>query len=210
MCELHLENYDLEITICDKINRNSYLVIRTYVFLFTFLLFPFIAQAGNFPADTIAKTDTAKVKIHSPKKAALLSACLPGLGQVYNHKAWKVPIIYAGFGGLGFGFGFNQKNYSLYRSALRLRHDDDPSTIDDFPEYSDDDLVTLKNYYQRYRDLCIIGAAALYTLTILDAAVDAHLYNFDVSDNLALQFKPSLYPTRMGMISTIQINLHYR
>lgn len=139
-----------------------------------------------------------------------MSACLPGLGQVYNKKYWKVPVIYAGFGGLLYGFTWNQNNYNEYHSALVYRYDDDPNTIDSLSRYTDGDLVTLKNYYQRYRDLCVIGMAALYTLQVLDATVDAHLKTFDVSDDLSLQISPSLYPSKNGMVGMIGFRFYYR
>ncbi|MDQ3108307.1 MAG: DUF5683 domain-containing protein, partial [Bacteroidota bacterium] len=122
--------------------------------------------------DTTKSDTLPRKKMTPPKRAAVLSACLPGLGQAYNHtlikasdgkhvpSLWKIPVIYAGFAGLTYGFIWNHNFVLDYRNALRLRYDDDPATIDAFPRYSDNDLVTLKNYYQRYRDLCVIGAAA--------------------------------------------------
>lgn len=162
-----------------------------------------------FPKDTIV-IDQSKEK--SPKKAAIMSACLPGLGQVYNGRKayWKVPVIYAGFGGLIYGFSWNQSLFKTYRTALRLRYDNDPTTIDDYPAYSDNDLVTLKNYYQRYRDLCVIGMAALYTLQILDAVVDAHLSSFDVSDDLSLQVSPAIAPSAFGVTTMVGLRLSFR
>lgn len=171
--------------------------------------------------DTVKTDTTARKKMPPPKKAAILSACLPGLGQAYNHtiikpdgshvkSLWKIPVIYAGFGGLAYGFAWNQGFVKDYRDALRLRYDDDSTTIDQFPRYTDNDLVTLKNYYQRYRDLCVIGFAALYTLQIVDAAVDAHLSTFDVSDNLALQVRPAFYPTRDGVTGVIGLKLYFK
>lgn len=164
---------------------------------------------AKIPADT-ARPALVKRPPHPPKKAALMSACLPGLGQVYNRKAWKVPIIYAGFGGLGYSLGFNQIYFKRYRNALRLRFDDDPTTNDVYPLYSDDDLVTLKQYYQRFRDLSIIGMAALYTLNVIDAAVDAHLFYFDVSDDLSLQVTPYMIPTWQGPTTGFSIRLGWR
>lgn len=157
------------------------------------------------PADTSIKQPP-----HPPKRAALMSACLPGLGQAYNKKYWKIPIIYAGFGGLGYSMGFNQVYYKRYRNAIRLRYDDDPNTTDLYPQYSDDDLSTLKNYYQRWRDLSLIGMAALYTLNVIDAAVDAHLFYFDVSDNLSLHATPYMLPTAAGPVAGVGLRLGWR
>lgn len=150
-----------------------------------------------------------------------MSACLPGLGQAYNRtlvrpdgsrvkSLWKIPVIYAAFGGLTYGFIWNQRYVKDYRNALRLRYDNDPSTTDQFSRYTDADLVTLKDYYQRYRDLCVIGFAAVYTLQIVDAAVDAHLSTFDVGDDLSLQINPGIYPTTNGVIGVMGIRLSYK
>jgi hypothetical protein len=171
--------------------------------------------------DTGKADTTARKKMAPPKKAAILSACLPGLGQAYNRtlirpdgsrvkSLWKIPVIYAGFGGLAYGFAWNQGFVKDYRDALRLRYDDDPATVDQFTRYTDNDLVTLKNYYQRYRDLCVIGFAALYTLQIVDAAVDAHLSTFDVSDNLSLNVHPAFYPTTNGVVGAVGFRLSFR
>lgn len=131
---------------------------------------------------------------HSPKKAAIYSAILPGLGQAYNKKYWKIPIVYAGYAGLGYAFYFNQTNYIRFKKAYVARVDDDPATTDNFGSlYSADNLKTLQDYYHRYRDLTIIGMAVLYTLTIIDATVDAHLFEFDVSDNLSITIQPKQF-----------------
>lgn len=136
---------------------------------------------------------------HSPKKAALLSAILPGAGQVYNKKYWKLPIIYAGAAGLAYSFQFNHSRYIKYRDAYKFRIDNDASTTDDYiGVYSDDNLNTLQKYYHRYRDLTVIGFAALYALNIIDASVDAHLFTFDVSDDLSMKIQPTLINT-VGM-----------
>lgn len=150
--------------------------------------------------DTINTVVTIKKGVsHSPKKAALLSTILPGAGQVYNKKYWKLPIIYAGAAGLAYSFQFNQSRYVKYRDAYKYRIDNDASTTDDYIGiYSDDNLNTLQKYYHRYRDLTVIGFAALYALNIIDASVDAHLFTFDVSDNLSMKVEPTLINT-VGM-----------
>lgn len=159
---------------------------------------------------SLPKDSIQKPKIHSPKKAATMSALLPGLGQVYNKKYWKVPIIYAALGGLGYGFGWNQKQFKIYKNALHYRYDDDPATVDTFALYPDAALVTFKNYYQRYRDLCVIGMVAVYTLQVLDAAVDAHLFTFDVGPDLSMRWSPEVSPTRSGLTYSVGFHLGFR
>lgn len=155
----------------------------------------------NIPAKDTGKSVVTikKGKYHSPKKAALLSTILPGAGQVYNEKYWKLPIIYAGAAGLAYSFQFNQSRYVKYRDAYKYRIDNDATTTDNYIGiYTDDNLNTLQQYYHRYRDLTVIGFAALYALNIIDASVDAHLFTFDVSDDLSMQVEPTLINT-VGM-----------
>ena len=159
---------------------------------FLLLVFSSFAQQVTIQ-DSITSSKTQEVKRHSVKKAALYSALVPGWGQVYNKKWWKVPIIYAGFGGLGVAIGINTKHWRTYSDAYRARVDGDPNTVDEFVDvYSEANLVTLKNYYRRNMDLSIIFTSVLYALNIIDAAVDAHLFEYDISDDLTLYLQPQL------------------
>lgn len=147
----------------------------------------------NDSISKIQKSDS--IHFHSPKKATIYSAILPGLGQAYNRKYWKIPVIY-GLGGLLTYFVVdNNRQYVNYKNAFKVRLDDNPDTIDPYVNvYSDDDLRVLKNYYRRNRDLAYIGMGVTYVLNIIDAAVDAHLFFFDVSDDLTLRAEPSVSP----------------
>lgn len=143
---------------------------------------------------TAQATDTLGAKpihYHSPKKAALLSTAFPGLGQAYNKKYWKMPIIYAGFVGLAYSFNFNQTRYVKFRDAYKLRLEGKTDNYID--TYTDGDLDYLQKTYNRYRDLTVIGASLLYILNIIDASVDAHLFTFDVSDDLSLNLQPTFF-----------------
>ena len=140
--------------------------------------------------DSIQKKRLAKKAIYSSaRKATIMSACLPGLGQIYNRKYWKAPIIYAALGGLGYWGITNQIKYKYYSDNLAALYDDDVNTVNE-TLYTGDQLVTQKRYYRKYRDYAIIGGALVYLINIIDANVDAHLKTFDVSDDLSLQFKP--------------------
>ena len=151
---------------------------------FFVLIFSFAAFAQ--------KNDTLAVKKkHSPTKATLLSLALPGLGQCYNKKYWKVPIIYGGFAALTYGVIFNHTEYGRFKSAYGYRVDSDSLTVDEFNGLvSDAELISNVDYYRRNRDLCYIGIGLLYVMNLIDAAVDAHLYDFDVSDNLSMRIQP--------------------
>lgn len=119
-----------------------------------------------------------------------MSACLPGLGQAYNKKYWKIPVIYAGLGTFGYFATSLNSNYKKFKNAYIFRYDNDPNTTDLYATLSDAQLKDAQNYYRRYRDLNIIFIAALYTLNIIDANVDANMFTFDVSDNLSMNFEP--------------------
>lgn len=124
-----------------------------------------------------------------------MSAALPGLGQVYNGRWWKVPIIYGGFAGLTYMAVSNNENMLRYKNAYLLRVDDDPDTVDEFSGiYSDANLQQLKTAHQRNRDLSFILMGILYVLNIVDANVDGHLKDFDVSEDLSLRLRPTLQP----------------
>lgn len=135
-----------------------------------------------------------KSKRHSPKTAAILSAALPGLGQIYNRKHWwwKVPIIYGGFAGLGYSTAINQQRYAQHRDAYRILVGD--TSLTRYPvngtNYSASQLKELRTYYKRNRDLSIIFLVVLYGLNVLDATVQAHLFDFDVSDDMSLHIMP--------------------
>lgn len=192
-----------------------------------FLLFATAAVTLHAQTDSVttwkvtvgdsAKKDTLVKRIkpeHPPKTAAILSACLPGLGQAYNGKGnyWKIPVMYAGFGGLGYMYYWNNRERRIYADALHLRYDSDSTTSDNLTQYSDNDLVTLKNYYGRYRDLATIGMVLLYTINIVDAAVYAHLWHFDnkMNSDLSLRVSPSATPTANGWNAGVQVKLSFR
>lgn len=182
--------------------------IKNRLLQFAFVLsFLFLSTASNYAqvTDTIQNGKTtvdslqqAKIKpkakpaYHSPKTSALMSTIIPGLGQVYNKKYWKVPIIYAGLGGLAYSINGNQKKYSKYIEAYKFRIDGDSLTVDNYPRYSDENLNTLQQYYKRFRNLSVIGFTLLYVMNIVDASVDAHMFTFDVGDDLSFHIQPTL------------------
>jgi len=130
---------------------------------------------------------------HSPLKASLFSTVLPGLGQAYNKKYWKIPVIYGSIGILGYLFYENKKNYILYRDVYLGRISDDPNNTDQFIGiYTTDNLKIIKDYYRKNLELNIIMALAVYVLSIIDASVDAHLMEFDVSDDLSINLSPAI------------------
>jgi hypothetical protein len=135
--------------------------------------------------------------IKIPRKAAMYSAVLPGLGQLYNGKYWKLPIVYGAIGAGIYSVTWNQKNYEVFLEAYRIRKN---GGIDDYYNIlkEEDQLISWMDYYRNNRDLSIILTALAYTLNILDAYVDAHLINFSMSDDLSMKIQPSAFPNLNG------------
>lgn len=125
----------------------------------------------------------------NPRKATILSAILPGAGQVYNNKAWKVPIIYAGFMTDIYFINFNNKRYQTFRSALFAFDEGDQSQ---FPSLNREALVRNVDFWRQNRDLTILLLVAIYALNLVDANVDAHLSGFDISDDISMKIEPNV------------------
>ncbi|HOW25699.1 MAG TPA: DUF5683 domain-containing protein [Bacteroidales bacterium] len=149
--------------------------------------------------DTIAspalKTTTLPPKKHSAKKASIYSAVLPGLGQAYNHKYWKIPIIYAGFGAFAYFINQNYSEYQQFKEAYLWKISGDTIPIDNeyiYKYQTADQLKNGKNYYLRNFELTCILTGVWYVLNILDATVDAHLLDYDINEDLSVQLQPGI------------------
>jgi hypothetical protein len=173
------------------ISRKSFFVL---LITFNFLLLSFsgIAQKTDTTLKTEPIADTLKIKKHSPRKATLMSTIIPGAGQIYNRKYWKVPIIYAGAAAVVYLVDFNKKYYRDFRQAYKDRLN---NKTDKYPNYKDQDLIDLKNYYRRNLELSYIAGGLLYIINILDAAVDANLYDYNINDDLSFKVEPVCYPS---------------
>jgi hypothetical protein len=149
-----------------------------------------------------SKVDTAKQKIYDPKVAARRSAIIPGWGQIYNKKYWKLPIIYGGLGVTGYIFVNNIKIYKEYKFAYSARIEAMPppqgsSDSTDYDQLDDiykilspNSIRSARDEFRRYVDYSALIFIVLWGLNVVDAAVDAHLKNFDVSPDLSLQIRP--------------------
>ena len=122
-----------------------------------------------------------------PKRAGMYSAIIPGAGQVYTKKYWKVPIIYAGLITSAYYFKENHDFYDLYKSTYLNRID---GITSDNLDYTDADLVTLTDHYRRNREVSALLFTLTYILNIVDASVSAHLFEYDVTEDISLHFQP--------------------
>ncbi len=176
--------------------------MNRYLLVFLFLSFLSFVSAQSLDSAAVKQdektlvSDTSnnkKTKIHSPKKAAWMSAVLPGLGQGYNKKYWKIPIIYVGFAGTSVGIYYYHKEYKIYRDEYRHRLNEETDLLNpDLAGYGTSNISAMKQTYQRNMEIFIIVTAVWYLFNIMDAVVDAHLMSFDVSDNLSLNIMPSV------------------
>jgi len=177
--------------------------------------------------DTISnqEADTLRI-IHSPSKAALMSAILPGLGQIYNKKVWKVPVLYAALSVNAYFlihyavlFRDYQKGYVDYQNYVGALGTEKPDQLVINRMLSDVPLVlkytdipgALKFYedqYRRLRDLNILVMSGFYLINIIDATVDAYLFNYDISDNLTLRVEPVMINT-VAYHSSVGIKLTF-
>lgn len=191
---------------------------------------PEVTLTGTVQTDTVA-AGLGHLRIFNPDpmRAMWLSALCPGLGQIYNRRYWKLPIIVGAFVGLGYGTQWNNRMLSDYSKGYRDLLDDDPTTrsyMDFFPKTvkeSDLDaswlkstLKNKKNYYRRYRDICIFSLIGVYILNVVDAYVDASLSHFDVSDDLSLDVSPAVIGGSQYVVQStrtpslgMQVNLNF-
>lgn len=173
-------------------------VIRSFSLLI-FLAVLFIAmpvEAGGLhkkkKIQKIEKSQKKPKKTISPKTATLM-AIVPGLGQIYNHKIWKVPIVYAGFAVFGYFIVTNTKYYHTFRDAYNATYDS--TTTNPYAlRYSRTALRTVRDYYRRNMQLSYILSGAWYILQMIDANVDAHLTHWNISSNLSMEVSPVIMP----------------
>jgi hypothetical protein len=202
------------------------------IFLITLqlLLYQHVLTAQD---TTVVSANTKKKLVLSSMKATMLSAALPGFGQIYNRKYWKIPLVYAGFGAIGYSVVFNITSYNkfikgyqdfvdnipetdsykkLIRGVEQSRYDPVvyPKTYNSSDaQWVKDGLLRQVDYYRKYRDLSYMGIAAWYIVSIIDANVDASLSDYDISDNINLTLVPAQIPgyyfTGVGMNVCLRI-----
>lgn len=140
------------------------------------------------------ETDTL---VNRPNTAALYSAVLPGLGQAYNKKYWKIPLLYGGGVIIGYYINYNHQLYKQYLDGLIAIRDLDPRTEPFNPDIDERVYQYRTDVWRRNRDLLMIATVFAYVLNIVDAYVDAHLELFTIDENISLNLEPSINQTVM-------------
>ena len=166
---------------------------KIFLFIFCFFLISF------------ANAQDLTEPIQSPRKAAILSSTLPGLGQIYNKKYWKIPIIYAGLLTSAYYINDNNVQYKRYKDAYLKRLDNNPDNDDFVGEYSSGDLLILKDFYRRNREVSILCFVGTYIINVLDASVDAHLFDYDISEDISLHMTPTSTTNFNGLSLTLNL-----
>lgn len=183
--------------------KNSFLIRIFCAVLLVILLVAKGTSAYSQEAVQDSTKISRKTVVHSPRRATIYSAVLPGLGQIYNHKYWKLPLVYGGFATLGYFINFNNGVYTTYKRAYSDIIDNNPFTnsfmeLKVNPIYFEPDklsqlsdrLKIAKDSWRRNRDLVIIGTVVFYAANIIDASVDANFFNFNMSDDLTFNWIP--------------------
>lgn len=167
-------------------------------------------KAQPVPTDTLRKAISPKVWVPNPIKATWLALVVPGGGQIYNRKYWKLPIFYGGFAGCAYALTWNGKMYKDYAQAYKdaVNENWTSSSITDLlpSGYIDkvsktqltETLRKRKDTYRRYRDLSIFAFIGVYLLSVVDAYVDAELSNFDITPDLSMRVEPAVIESRMN------------
>jgi len=155
----------------------------------------------------IAKDTLKSVDIDplTPAKAAFYSAILPGLGQAYNKKYWKIPIVYGAIGVSLYYYIDSNKSYHQYRDAYKRRLEG--FNDDEFSYLDEDRLISAQKFYQRNRDLSALFVVGFYVLNIIDANVDAALRQFNVNENLSV--RPDVYLNDVTLKANVGLTFNY-
>ena len=163
------------------------------------------AQASPKKLEKVA--DSLSLLPKDPKKATMLSAILPGAGQVYNGKTWKVPILYAGILTDVYFIQYNHKRYERFRDALFALDKGEPNQ---FPSLNRAALVRNVDYWRQNRDLTLLLMLGIYALNLVDANVDAHLSGFDISEDLTLKIAPQIGTLSASSTTGLSFTLQFK
>lgn len=180
-----------------------------YILFFLIAFGNFSGKAQDDLKKIVVENDSLAPKINplAPAKAAFFSAIVPGLGQAFNKKYWKIPLVYGALGTSLYAYFWNKQKYNEYRDAYKSRLLYGENSTDDFKFLNADRLIQAQKFHERNQDLSLLVTVAIYILNIVDANVDAHLMQFNVNGKLTL--KPEMYPIDVATSQSIGFKLNY-
>ncbi len=165
---------------------------------------------------TVNRPQVKKIKIKddfipNPKKALIYSLVLPGAGQIYNRKYWKLPLVYSAYGGLIYAFDFNGRQFKKYKRAYQFRLDENTEEADKLvnPRVSTAAIKQVRDGARKNLELTYMAAIVVHALNGIEAFVDAHLRNFDVSEDLSLSIRPTFESSGLGVQSGVGLFLTF-
>ncbi|MCD6347375.1 MAG: hypothetical protein J7L96_08155 [Bacteroidales bacterium] len=188
------------------------------LFMFVLVLLLLFSFTSVCSAQLRTKADSSNIarilrsSEHSAAKAAIFSALVPGWGQAYNKKYWKIPIVYAGLATVGYFIYDNHSNYLISRDDyIRIYNDPNATVYNKNEINTKSGLLTLIDSYRKNRDLSVIIMFAVWGLNIVDANVDGHFYNFDINDDLTIFINPasgclSVRKNYLGLSMTFELH----
>lgn len=186
-------------------NFKYLLIFLTFV---TFSSFSQVLDSNDSLISDFSNIGLIEKQNSNYNKAPLLSAILPGLGQIHNKQYWKLPVIYGGYLLIGHYIKFNNEMYKEFRGALIAQTDDNELTINPFPNFSESSLERNMEYWRRNRDLLIIFTGVYYILNIVDAHVFSHLNDFDIGNDISFSLSPEI--SNFGYSHNFGINLKFK
>lgn len=187
---------------------------QLYIFLplIYLTIFQSFSQENHLKIKDTVFRNSVKYNPLSPSKAAFYSAVLPGLGQAYNKKYWKIPFVYGALGSGVYFYTVNNNNYNRARTAFKLRANGKPDEFDGLdgkPFLSEDALISAQKGYKKDKDLSLLVTAGLYVLQIIEASTNAHLLQHNVDNNLTINPKLIKNSTNNRTIVGAQINFKF-
>jgi len=194
-------------------------VLHKITYTVLFLLIGLCSFTGTAQSSVVTQKDSTTVSISpnlykplAPARAAFYSAVLPGLGQAFNGKYWKIPFVYAALGTSVYAYSFNNTNYKKYQKAFKLRQNgktDSYDGLDGRPFLSVDALERAQKSYRKDRDLSLLAGVGIYVLQIVEASVNAHLLQFNVNENLSYGPQFTFDPISNNAVVGAGLNLKF-
>jgi hypothetical protein len=184
-----------------------------FIFYFVVIIFHFQGFSQEKKGDLVIKDtifNAYNFNPLSPAKAAFYSAILPGLGQAYNKKYWKIPLVYGALGSGIYFYDLNNSNYNRARTAYKLRLNGKPDEFDGENGnilLSNDALIRAQKGYKKDRDLSLLVTVGLYFLQIIEASTNAHLLQHNVDDNLT--FSPQIIQNSVTNKSVVGASINF-
>lgn len=190
-------------------------MFKKYIYIFVLLTYLTIINCFSQESDILKIKDTVfgnstTFDPLSPSKAAFYSAVLPGLGQAYNKKYWKIPFVYAALGSGVYFYSTNNNNYNRARTAFKLLKNEKPYEFDGLdgkPFLSETALISAQKSFKKDRDLSLLVTAGLYILQIIEASANAHLLQYNVDNSLTIN--PKLIKNTMNNRTIVGAQLNF-